>query len=1472
MKVKFTKLAALLLAGVALFATGCTDYEVDIQKVDQKVDDLENGKVASLQNQLNTLEATLKRDYETIENHNKDVQALRGEMGTLETTLKGLIDKKLDKSTYEEFQASIAAAKETISGLKYADKDFVNQVAGLLNDLSALTAGDWTTKAGVKYATIQEYINGEITRLERRIEANEKALDDLTKEGGIIDQIKARIKELEDLNIKQRLEDLENGKLDRAEFDEYFKKAYEKNVALIKQNIEALVALTAGFPEDKTIKEYIDAADQALQDDITTKYLDVVSKAFGTEQKMKDMQGTLLGRLEACESLLEGDWGGKTVQEYIDAEAKKLQGQIDDINNVQLPAIRKRLDDLEESVNEVILPQIKFALDYESEYFEGATGLQAYIDDQALNAFLASVAYTDSAIADLAMFLMDFICPLQERIQSIVYVPDYEDLKITTNMAYVSQTVVPQLDGVAGNPVVQVAVMDEPTKITYKILPAQFASWAASNYEDIFAFDVKAVKTRADGDEDEKLPAFEILSVDYDEATVDETGLLTFTVLPVNVASESFAAAGLTPLYNVNLRAGGIPGVLDGDHVWGTDHELRGYFGDERNAEWNIPIWKAEDLENYQARTAFAASLRLKLEEGPNMADYWFTLNYGEDVDPDEAWDACTEEYAEYNEVASTYNVLYPGVTDIEILPDPYRPELDENGDPKKDEEGDVILNPVEDEVQNLPYSALRKDGDAAIGELEDQDPKGYRVILDQVVPGVEINGKVYTVEDAARHGYIVPTIELSFNEFTYDKGTAVEDLDENNFIETAKVYAEFEMNPDVDSATRKLAVGNVITGWYNLTSIIGTTPFSGDVVITRPLGKVSVSANIKWNYAEDADVDHALYYDEAPTVSYSHNDVAIVVDETSAATLASQLGIGVADFSGKTPDSVVIKDGEDEVTITISDVTINEDGSITADFADFAWGKTYSVTAVYTLDAAVVTVEGTLTTVDRKRDLMVVNLPEKAFILNGEDYNADSDTYSAGPEEFQQDLFDLFVENGIINAGTPLDFEDADAFIGLSDQSGKEGHLVVVTEDNLDEGEANSSNIVIADDNASFSATSPELKAIFDAGEAQVIYVTTYIGQKVKIVWPVTVDLPKWDFLHLSYYTFNTDKENGSFIQKFNFDDNDGSVKWWTKVQPTYRTSRKPNDDNSNRHCLYRYDVSYINLAELAFNVVDENDEPMDDETIEENSLVVNFAYTDAEQGEKELPVVDQMTNLNLYEDLWMDNTVFYYRTNEKLFIPMKGELGIMSGDTYFPLPTRFNTPKAAVKFPEEVLDYSTYALVPWKPFQEPKAEGYTIVLDENIIYRVPLFKGMELKDNRPQGVSYFVIEDGEWVEGNVADLDAGATEEGNGYRNITNSRDAYGITTRFTYDDLDLPQELRKLLSIQFYDAQRQDYFNEQNREGTRIPYVVYDYTSQVEFRGKITIPVVVSLENPWQKTLKFKYNLVIQGADQPAEGNGE
>ena len=202
MKVKFTKLAALLLAGVALLAAGCTDYEVDIQKVDKKVDDLANGRVATLESQLQSLEATLKADYETIAAHDADMKAVRGEITSLETTLKGLIDKKLDKSTYEDFLANIADAQKTLAGLKYADKDFVHQVADLLKDLDAqVTANKDNLEAITKegglldqyLAKAKEYTDGEIGRLEGRLEKAEAYIEELSKKDGIIDQIKAQI-------------------------------------------------------------------------------------------------------------------------------------------------------------------------------------------------------------------------------------------------------------------------------------------------------------------------------------------------------------------------------------------------------------------------------------------------------------------------------------------------------------------------------------------------------------------------------------------------------------------------------------------------------------------------------------------------------------------------------------------------------------------------------------------------------------------------------------------------------------------------------------------------------------------------------------------------------------------------------------------------------------------------------------------------------------------------------------------------------------------------------------------------------------------------------------------------------------------------------------------------------------------------------------------------------------------------------
>ena len=92
MKVKFTKLAALLLAGAALFATGCTDYEVDIQKNADAIASA-NQQISALQTALNSLQST----------HSADVAALNKAISDLETSLKALIDKKADKEEPKKF-------------------------------------------------------------------------------------------------------------------------------------------------------------------------------------------------------------------------------------------------------------------------------------------------------------------------------------------------------------------------------------------------------------------------------------------------------------------------------------------------------------------------------------------------------------------------------------------------------------------------------------------------------------------------------------------------------------------------------------------------------------------------------------------------------------------------------------------------------------------------------------------------------------------------------------------------------------------------------------------------------------------------------------------------------------------------------------------------------------------------------------------------------------------------------------------------------------------------------------------------------------------------------------------------------------------------------------------------------------------------------------------------------------------------
>ena len=895
-------------------------------------------------------------------------------------------------------------------------------------------------------------------------------------------------------------------------------------------------------------------------------------------------------------------------------------------------------------------------------------------------------------------------------------------------------------------------------------------------------------------------------------------------------------------------------------------------------------VYDYNDLKAYEDRAAFAAQLRMYAFQDFDENPYY---EYDDEEEP----------YIDYeNELASPYNVLYPKVSEIQILPDPY----------KKEEDGSVRPF-LEDEVfQTLPYSALRKDGDNAIGEKPEQDPKGYRIILDQAVPVVSIDGgEPMSLEAAEKAGYHVPPITTEFKEFKYYDPDGAELAEEKkaNFVETPKVYAEFEMNAEKPASSRKMEVGDHILGWYEFKSLLGAFQAFGSVEITKPQGTISANSNIVWTYSLDANVDHNLWVKDykgtqpVETVEggevYNRTALAVNIVPEEAAELEKNLGVTIEDFRKATPVDGTLKittTDETGAVVTVDTITfpgeypvkIDADGNLTVDIAGFEWNKVYTVTANYELDAALITVTWTITTVDRNRDVITIELPEYAFDLNGEDYDADADTYTSKPQDFLEELFAAFVDQKIINQEEVKDYEAADDFKGdgTAGIGGKEGHLTRYYDEEGKIPETDSPYVICGDDYALFyKVTSEQLHEVWEAGEAQVRNVLTFIGQQVEIIWPVTVNIPNYDFLHLRYYTFNTKREAADFITKLDFTAKQAGkadVEWWSQVYPSYYTDQAaegqavdPDNRVSNRYALADYDVAYINLAELAFNVVDENDDPMTDEQIEEEKLVVKFDYTWENQGVKPLPTVDQLLKGNPvienYEDLWMAPTTFYYRTNEYEFIPVNGTLAILSGNTEFEIKTRFQkNERNSVKYPSEALDYSSYAVVRWSPFKvPPTVNNIEIVLDENKVYYEPLFKGMNLMDNRPNGVSFPVIVDGEWVMGDAAE-DATADSKSNGYIEGVRSDVAYHIDPVFDFSTVELPVDLQKLLTLKYFDGQQyidaKDATPEQKK--TLPPYIVYDYSSQIQFHGVVTVPISVVLENPWQEAIPFDYNLVIKG----------
>ena len=1009
MKVKFTKLAALLLAGVALFATGCTDYEVDIQKVDKKVDNLTtevNGKISSLEQQIAGINATIA-NLETVANHDKDIQALRGEMETLKSTLQTEfngkinqavadltteINKKVNQADYDVDKANITkaigdlndaldAAKLRIKALE--DADFQGQIDGVkgrVQNLEALLKGDWDGKTvketidavAKSVSDLESEMNGKIGALDLRLTKAEKAIDDLMKEDGIIDQLKKRVEDLEAAKIKMEgdIELLQSGKLDKDIFDQYVEET-AVTVSAMKTAIGDLTQLKDVAKDKTSLVDAINAVIAKFGDYVLTSTFKEFVDIAATDAELTELQTYLEGRIQVCEDLLAGDWGGETVQEYIDAQAEELQGQLDLITNEEGTG---RLDELEEAAKKYfaqvdkIWDLVKFAEDYEGEY---GVGLQGYIDDGDAWALNSAKDYTDDKIELAMQVVMDIyneiygvLQDMLDRVQSIAFVPDYDDNKITVDLVY-------NVDPLTG----KWTVLGKKTVITYKVIPAEAAKAVVAKWADdpeSFYFDVKPVLTRADGeteDEEEGAPDFEVIDVQMNELNADK-GWVDVTVRPINIASEFFAYNQLNadaPVPPVMKPMGYVEAITDevvvgNDYYDWMDQAFAGGFYfvyetpgmDEFHEQfldmmdnlqelfdvwWDTPYGSAAEYEAqyalYDAYDDFIEWFYGYLDEyytstedmvGSMMDaydEYFADLQAYSDASFNKASaksfaaalviDSATETESDMEgfdidvNLSSQFNVLYPSKFEdsdkFTVLNDPYY----------KDETGKYVK--VE-EHQKLPYNSDE-----------------IKTIFKDAVAVVEYDGELYSYQDLRDLGFYVPELPETEGKVAFIAGEGKNYADNSD-----KIKAFFELDPEtgtlpisedhdlINSYDVQMnqgrtvselaeAVGDKASATYKFYTIVGSFLATGDVEVTKPLYTINGTATIDWNYAADKEADHARYYlrqniydlqsepytDEDK--AYSREVVEIVLDATEVADLLETSGVAAEEIAAITEE-----------------------------------------------------------------------------------------------------------------------------------------------------------------------------------------------------------------------------------------------------------------------------------------------------------------------------------------------------------------------------------------------------------------------------------------------------------------------------------------------------------------------------------------------------------------------------------------
>ena len=1559
MKIRFSKVATLFLAGAALLAAGCTDYQSDINDIYVKIDELASKEsVATLQNQVvvlsNALDA-LKSD------HSKDIAALQSSIDALKsadaqfTSQIAALDGKIGDNAKDiaSLKTALANTDKTIADHVAAFNEYKTQVQSALTELSKKD-----TELAGKIEAAETALRAEIAAVQKLVEAEAATRADADKVLG--ERIDAALKEIAAESNRAQLKEKE------------LQDAIDAEVAARKAADEAAAAaLAAEVKRAEDAEALLDAAIKA-EEKARAAADEVLTKRIAAEERAREVADSLLNeaikaeaiardeaikaavkaeaeaRIEAdsllqayAESIdkkvddlrteydafkadVEGEIAGLKTRldaaeaaiKNIDASIKTINGQIKDLQkadsllrvdmeagdqyvldslNVVKAATEKSIAALQDAVKEIVAvnkdqsDSLKAAFAKFNDYVltttfeayqnEVEAALKAKADTAALNAAVKRIDDHDLRIVALEAYkneLVETIIPgleaadkalkasidslggvvaevkenvdtlnshmakaeatiaqhtldiaalaartsaleqwqavaeeniqsLLSRIRSVEFVPDYTDKYIT-----IEQVVMPVVGWVPSeednDPVTNyldtVYVYNAPSKITYKVYPTEMADslvkyFEAHKNDGAVYFDVVNVKgsgARFDATEDVKRPELEILKVNKSDRTA---GAITFTVKAKNVDDFGKLANYIYGGFNHSIGNN----ALIPDKI--------AFFGNLIGMIQNIPFHEGEENPVKDFNPFLSSALVIEGVDGGN--------------------------------ITSEYNIWTPGVTGLIASPEFGYPDVNSRygvafpSELSQDVEyTDTEVYSIADSVDLYALVSLRGEQEKVMKFAEATEDLGVDVTPDFAAL------RRYYCDHAKYDEHKVVFTENPVPAYGWTADTSAFTPDTCEFIKLKS-----QLDPESKLALRKAAIGDQEEIYYNaIINGVAVDYLRTYFNITKTKAQAVVKPIvINWEYGQDVATDAAIFHGGANDGEsvYSRTGIVLTINEEESSL--TEKGVQIADFDGASSviKDYVVKNSKGEV-VTDLDIKLElsaDKKSVLADISNFAWEETYTITATYDLEDAVVSVSGSIQTIDRPRTPIVVDFgtyekvyaKDMAFNIRGcmtygdakplENHSVNV-AFEASPVDVQKLIVDLYGETAKVPAKLAADlWAHKTEFVGTADA----GKAFVNVKDTCN--------------NAIFAISYADYKKPEKDTLTTKFYL--YYGQEIDVKAVIDVKAPKYDFRHNIYRVF----DNGTTeAESHPTSDVKVSGRFYSNVEPAYTADKW----NGFEH----FDVAAINLPE-AFVVVNDSLLTISPEDQVAAGLKVSFEL-------ESVPACQNDGRDNTYITI-EENKLKYHGWDEK--VAVYGSMAIVNSDSSeFKFPTSFDEGFEAIyaaKLGEgepTVGRYAEYEVVKFNPLHDFKStKDVTLQVFDAKKYTTNVLENLSLLDQRKYDaldptmpISVTGIDNGvelfdglgNWKQGDGSNLFAS---------NVW-ANEAYDIESEFKKEiSDDVHEDIKNAVTLR-------------TEDNSGVVVFEFDYTQQIVLTQPVLVKVNAELTQPWaEKPLTATVNVTIK-----------